>query len=377
MKIFLSYRGPVGGVSRKILGEYNLPLDVGFTFALINAKVCAPLFKKYHLAPGALFDFADNGLCRSSPAVAALSRPGGSASPELMELPNASRLQQVFDGRFSRIERAIFGKIPLTSRFFEPERFAVRPERALLLGGSALFSSAEGFAGLNETRPVEYINEVVVQGLKARKPEKTGGGPIRGLLLSVHPECLASHNESLDAWHDVAAARHLETQLENLVCKSLESHTGFSVSPEFVLYPDVEKINDTRKWQTWLHTFLQCVGYGLFTKGIKHSSLSSGEATSGHSPARGIWNIGSLKNSPAVRLFRRGDGSPPIPSRGLIKRIDELLQAEKKRCGGAIPHYVPLKGGMLSFYKDLASTAKSASSIISLPHTNGACGDCG
>jgi hypothetical protein len=378
MKIFLSYRGPGGGASRKILGEYNLPSAIGLDPALINAGVCGPLSDKYKLTPGALFDLAHDGLCRSSPAIAALLRPGVSVSSESAESHHVTKLQQEFRSSFSRIERAVFEMMPLTSQFFEPERLALIPESELLLGGPASCSSIEGPAGLSEALSGEYDEEIANQQLEISMSRARHEGRIGGLLLSFDPGRLPGQYRSSDAWHDASATAHLETQLGRLVGKPLERRAGFNVSGEFVLYPDVEKGNDTQKWQTWLRAFLQCVGYGLFTKRISvYSDRSSKAVSRTLFPTTGVWSVGRSQGKTASRLFRGGGRSPPAASRDLIKRIDELSAAEKKRIGGAIPRYVPVKGGLLSLYMGLSSIAELENSICSLPHTNGACGDCG
>jgi hypothetical protein len=225
----------------------------------------------------------------------------------------------------------------------------------------------------------DYDDEIASQQFEMSEPRGRHEGRIDGFLLSFDPGRLPGRNRPSDEWHDASATAHLETQLESMMGKHLESRAGSNVSGEFVLYPDVEKGNDTQKWQTWLRAFLQCVGYGLFTKRISvYSNRSSKAVARTLFPATGVWNVGRSQGKTALRLFLGGGGRfPPAASRGLIKRIDELSAADKKRLGGAIPRYVPVRGGLLSLYMGLSSIAEPENSICSLARANGGCGDRG
>ena len=268
MKVFISCLGTAGWASRKVLGEYDLPIELGLTSALLKARACDVLSNNYNLNSGVLFDLAGNGIGRSALAIAALSRPPISIPLNSRPLTRTNGVTEASCPlRFSKIERAWFEKMPLTRKLFDQNRFAQTFAPPLFLREEADNPSIS----LDDTaaRNAFYLSQLAEISEGNLAPQKCRG-PVSGLLLSLNPSN-PDHpsRQERDLYNSIWASglSQLERDSKDLVLSHPDGFQERDYSKQFVLYPDIERGNNFLKWQTWLRDLMQYLGYELLRSG--------------------------------------------------------------------------------------------------------------
>src|SRR5207247_1919997 len=157
----ISYRGSIGWANRKIMGRYDLPSDIDLAAGLVKSGIFLSLAQRFRLTPGALFDVRSKAACSGTPAIALLPHAAAGLShanfADMLHSYGESYGQYLASlyAHRSRLEQAIFAKMSLTSRFFEPQNLARSPT---LSEGDERDSYAAGRSAVNSPSALSQIS---------------------------------------------------------------------------------------------------------------------------------------------------------------------------------------------------------------------------
>jgi len=354
MNIFISYRGPIGWANRKIMGRYDLPSDIDLAAGLVKSGVFSSLAQRFRLTPGALFDVRSKAACSGTPAIALVPYAAGPSHANFADVLHSygqlyGHYLASFYAHRSRLEQAIFAKMPLTSGFFEPQDLVRSPTLSeggecdfYVAGGSAENSpSALSQVALNFTS--QTCAKITTSDLGARPPLVTG------LLLSF--DCGLS---------DVDFEKILDTCEPD--CNLAKTILRPPLPGKLVLYPEMEKDGQNFRWQSWLRSFLDYAGYRFFRSRKRKYSVTAkfrgGVGKRFLTKQKHLQpNLTSSRAEKSVLdLYRGGDGLPPTLGPREIGRIDEILcMREAGFLRGQFDD--PPPGSILALYRGLSAPA--------------------